>query len=225
MGKRIFAIVLAMTVLLTGCNINHKKIADKNRPGKHLAYYDTLTALYGSGKMDTLDNLGIGANDVDFVNENNNYIGIRKAETYAGVDLSIILYYVDSKLDGVHNRKTYAYPDELDQAVSDAMQIGQQLAKDLGKPHEVDTWNDWYEEEYQVEMDQETPAYQSAEQIKAFLDGNMGGTIMAWDMTEIACDAVMKQGERFNNTDYTFVHYILLEVSRYGDEITLQITY
>lgn len=221
MMKRFVVLLVALSVLLSGCSAYHKRIADKNHPGKHLSYYETLTALYGSGKMDTLNALSIGANDVKFVDENNNLIDTGLDQSYADVDLDVVLYYVDSKLEKVYNRKSYSYPDETDKAIGDAMQIAAQLEKDLGKPHEVDTWNDLYEEEYQVEMDQKTPAYKSAEQIKAFLDGDMGGAIMSWDMTAIACDAVKKQGERFES----FTHYILLDICRFGDRIDLKIIY
>ena len=74
MIKRLVVLIITVSMLLTGCSAYHKRIADKNHPGKHLSYYETLTALYGSGKMDTLNALGIGANDVKFVDENNNLI-------------------------------------------------------------------------------------------------------------------------------------------------------
>lgn len=221
MIKRLVVLIITVSVLLSGCSAYHKKIADKNRPGKHISYYDTLTALYGSGKMDTLNALGIGANDVKFVDENNNLIDTGLKQNYADIDLDVVLYYADSKLEKVYNMQRYRYPEEMDKAIADVMQIAAQLEKDLGKPHGVDTWNDWLEEEYQVEMDQKTPAYKSAEQIKAFLDGGMGGAIMSWDMTAVACGAVKKQGQRFES----FTHYILLDISRIGDLIDLKILY
>ncbi len=223
MTRRLLTIAIAALLLFSGCT--KKTVTDDNRPGKYFANYDTLTALYGTGKMDTLKALGIEANDVEFLNENYDYFIIHRVEKYADMELDIILGYRESVLASVENRKTYTYPDELEQAVNDAVKVGRQLAADLGKPHQVDTWNDWYEEEYDVEMDEKTPAYQSAEQIKAFLDGGMGGTIMVWDMTSFACDAVQAQVELYKSKWGSYTHDVTFAICRFDNEIILSINY
>lgn len=223
MIKRVLTILFAAILLLSGCTKN--KVTEDHRPGKYFSNYDTLTALYGTGKMDTLKALGIDANDVDFLNENYDYFIIHRTERYAGLELDIILEFNESSLFGVENRKIYRYPDELEQAANDAVQVGKQLATDLGKPHQVDVWNDWYEEEHNIEMDEKTPAYKSSDQIKAFLEGEMGGTIMVWDMTSVACDAVKTQVKQYKVKWDSYAHRVTFGIYRIDNEIVMSICY
>lgn len=226
MVKRLTAVLLVSTILLAGCSVNHKRIADKNHPKNYFEHYEKLTALWGTGKTDTLNVLELQPTDVIFVGGNRDRLGLPWTEVYAGIALGVILNFTDSGLYQVQNIKTYAYPEELDQAIADAMKIGAQLTKDLGKPHKVDTWNDWYEEEYNIEMDQKTPSYQDAAQMKAYLEAGLGGSIMYWDMTSVACDAVSTYLEKRNsNGGDRWEHYVRLWIDRDDDVITLHISY
>lgn len=224
MAKRLLALFVLTALLLSGCG-GHGKIKEENLPGKHLAHYDTLTALYGSGKMDTLNALGINANDVEFVDGNNNIFDIHRAEKIGGVSLDTILNFTDSLLSYVNCEKFYNYPDEMEQAIMDAMQIAVALEQKLGKPHTVDNWNDYYEEEHDIEMDQKTPAYQSADQIRGFLEGGLGGSIMRWDMTSVACPEVKQWISRYDSDDLRHKHLIGFYVGRYGQNIVVGIGY
>lgn len=216
----------AVVILLAGCSVNHKKINAKHHPKNYFDHYETLTALWGMGKNDTLKALDLTASDVTYVRENNNHLGLPWTEVYAGVVLSVILNFNGSQLYRVDNEKTYAYPDELDQAIEDAMKIAAQLEKDLGKPHEVDQWNDWYEEEYKVKIDQKIPSYQDAAQIKAYLEAGLGGGIMNWDMTSIACKEVTDYLEKCNAVGPgQWEHYVTLWIERFDNEIRLGIGY
>ena len=226
MTKKLLSMWIVVAILFTGCSFFHKKIADENHPKKYFSQYETLTAVYGTGKTDTLTALGISPNDVIFDSDNNNRLIIPFTEIYSNVEFNILLLYNFSKLYRVNNIKTYRYPDELDQAIADVMKIAKQMEKDLGKPHEVDGWNDWYEEEYDIEMDQKTPAYKDAEQIKAFLEAGLGGGIMSWDMTAVACDAVKTElEERNTKSDFEYKHNVVLWIDRSEDAINLQINY
>ena len=226
MTKKLLSVCVVVAILFTGCSFFHKKIADENHPKKHFSQYGSLTAVYGTGKTDTLTALGISPNEVVFDSDNNNRLIIPFTEVYADVEFSILLLYNFSKLYQVNNIKTYRYPDELDQAIEDAMRIAKQLEKDLGKPHVVDSWNDWYEEEYDVEMDQKTPAYQDSEQIREFLDAGLGGGIMSWDMTAVACEAVRTELDELNSKGSPgYRHNVVLWIDRSEDIINLRINY
>lgn len=226
MIKKLFALLTVVAILLAGCSINHKKINAKNHPKNYFDHYETLTALWGTGKTDTLNALGLQAQNVTFVDGSRDRLGLPWTEAYAGIALQVVLNFTDSGLYRVENEKTYAYPEELDQAIEDAMKIGAQLAKDLGKPHEVDRWNDWYEEEYKVEMDQKTPSYQDAAQMKAFLEAGLGGGIMYWDMTSVACKEVTNYLEKRNSINPgQWEHYVSLWIERSDNEIRLGIGY
>ncbi len=224
MAKRLLVIFTLAALLLAGCG-GRGEIKEENLPGKHLEHYDTLTALYGKRKMETLNALGMDANDVEMVNENRDIYNIHRPEEIAGVSLETILYFTDSLLGQVNCEKSYSYPDEMEQAITDAMQIAEALAQKLGKPHAVDTWNDHYEEEYHIEMDEELPAYQSADQIRGFLEGGLGGTIMQWNMTSVACPEVKKWISRFSPEDIRHEHSIRFYVRRDREEIVVGINY
>lgn len=224
MAKRLLALLSLVALLLAGCG-REGKIREENLPGKHLKHYDSLTALYGSGKMDTLNALGIKANDVEFVDGNNNIFNIHRTEEIDGISLDTILYFTDSLLSQVNCEKTYSYPDEMEQAISDAMHIAAALEKKLGKPHGVDNWNDNYEEEHNIEMDQKTPAYQSADQIRGFLEGGLGGSIMKWDMTSVACPEVEQWISRYDSDDLRNKHLIGFYVRRDREKIVVGIGY
>lgn len=216
---RLLIVAVVLSLLLPGCDSKKKiQVSPENDPALHIACYEQLTALYGTERLQVLEALNCSLEDANV--ENWDAIGIPLESSYAGVEFEYCrLLFSDLTLHGAICEISYSYPDELDQAVEDAARMAAQLAEDLGIPHEVDTWNDWLEEEYQVEMDSEIPTYQDMEQIRNMLNSNAGGCLMWWDMTSVASPEVLKSLERFGEDA---CHAFSFSVLRFGDNIKIE---
>ena len=219
---RLLTVTITLLLLLQGCDSNKKiQVAPENDPALHIECYKELTALYGTERLQVLEALNCSVEDADV--ENWDAIGVPLDSSYAGVEFGTCrLWFRNSSLYRVTCEKSYSYPDELDQAVEDASAMAMRLAQDLGLPHQVDTWNDYLEEKYQVEMDSETPTYRDPEQIRDMLNNNTGGCIMWWDMTSVALPEVRNSIMQFGE-DARYAFYLC--VSRCDDEIRLELCF
>ncbi len=223
---RCLTMVFAAALLLSACSSQkQRQVAPENSPALHIDHYDQITALYGTERMEALNKLGFQLEDCNVIH--GELIGVPLEFSYCGIEMEIYLRFnSEAKLHGVSLEKTYAYPEDTEQAVKDTLSIAAQLLQDLGEPHEVDTWNDWLEERYDVEMDSETPAYKEAEQIRKMLTEEsaslIGGSIMWWDMTSVASNAVKELLKSYGDGR---PHGFSFNVDRLNNEICLSISY
>ena len=186
---KIISVILCFIMIFsafTGCS-KKKEWDPQNDPKKHIGLYEKLTALYGSERMAVLEKLGYTLEDVNVLS--GFYIGIPEQVEYAGVTFDIYLHFdSNAKLSGMTYEKIYSYPAEEDQAIQDILKMGKQMEQELGSPDETDVWNDWFEEEYDTEMDPNPPSYQSEAEIRKLIANDIGGSIAWWDVTGFACE-------------------------------------
>jgi len=196
---RFVAIFAIIGVLFAGCSF--RKPLDPNKdPKLHIDYYDELTSLYGMERMAALKELGYEIQDTNVIH--GFYIGIPLQVVCSGVTFDVYLSFDnEAMLSGVVYEKKYAYPEETELAIQDTLALAKLLEENLGEPAETDGWNDWYEEEYDTEMDPEPPTYKSADELRKLVDNSTGGGIMWWDMSDYICTTA---------SEY--------KVMRYGDE-------
>ena len=184
---RVTCILLCLLMILAafiGCE-KEKNWDPQNDPKKHIDCYEKLTALYGTERMATLEKLGYTLDDVHVIS--GHYIGIPEQVEYAGVTFDIYLHFdSDARLSGITYERIYSYPTEEDLAIQDALKIGKQMERELGRPDVTDGWNDWYEEEYDTEMDPDPPSYQSEDELRKLILNDIGGGIAWWDVTGFA---------------------------------------
>ena len=221
---RVTAAIVTVIALLSGCS--GRQNIDPNRdPKLHVDCYEELTALYGTERMATLEALGYAIEDTNVIH--GFYIGIPMQIEYAGVTFDIYLHFDnDARLSGVDYKKTYSYPSETEQAIRDVLNIGKQLEQDLGEPAQTDVWNDWYEEEYDVEMDPDPPSYQNADKLRKLVDNDTGGGIMWWDVAAFACPAAKEYiTERFGEEGESGFSLNFSPDIDYAHEITVTISY
>ena len=221
---RIIALFSVVSLLLTGCAWQERIDPNKD-PKLHIDYYEELTALYGTERMATLEALGYEIQDTNVIH--GFYIGLPLQVEYSGVLFDVYLSFDnDAKLSGVVYEKKYTYPEETEQAIQDTLAVAELLEENLGKPAETDGWNDWFEEEYDTEMDPDPPSYQSADELRKLIDNSTGGGIMWWDMTDYICTTAEEyKAMRFGDETVCGLGLNFSADIEYGSEIILTINF
>lgn len=223
---RFFLCLLLLTAVLLGCTAQKpEKVFDPNHdPRQHIEHFEKITALYGTERLEALKALGYELSDTTF--EHWHYIEIPQKANVCDIDFSIFLRFEDLKdqnecLFGTQYLKTYDYPEEKDKAIQDVLALGEYLVEKLGEPDEVDTWNDYFEEQSGIELDETIPAYQSAEQLEKLLEYR-GGDIMLWDMSGYAPASVVKYR---TEKGWDVILQMRLSFAIWDDAIQLEISF
>ena len=193
---RWIAVSLCVAIFLgafVGCSSKKEKVYDpKNDPKLYIDHYEKLIGLVGTERMATLEALGYTLQDVKVDDGNYDYMGLPMQTEYCDVtfDIFVRFDYDEATLRSMNYEKIYAYPGAEEQAIKDILRIGEQMVREFGAPDEVDSWNDWLEEENKVEMDPNPPAYKNEEEIRKLIEMGTGGTICSWDITGFIPQAV-----------------------------------
>ena len=207
--------------LFSGCSSKKEKVYDpKNDPKQYIEHFEKLIGLVGTERMATLEALEYTLQDVKVDDGNYDYMGLPMQAEYGGVtfDVSIRFDYDEATLRSMDYTKTYAYPEEEEQAIQDILKLGEQMVRDLGEPDEVDVWNDWFEEENKVEMDPDPPTYKNETEIRKLIEMSMGGGLALWDITGFMPDTVREYKAAHYGSDFSTMSLNVYADTKYGDE-------
>lgn len=225
--KRIVCLLVAAIMLicvLSACN--QMPIVDKNvKPEEHFSLYKKFTDLYGTPWREALPKLELNQQELDL--NGLNHVVLPWKERYAGIDFETALRFVgdDNHLGGVEYSVTYQYPEDEEKLLRDMVHISRELLADFGEASDTSFAFNWVEMYLGEQWNRDISYWQDIQVLKRLLDAGFEGSVLVWNMTPVAGEAVREELKRFNNVPGVVGgHYLTYSVHFGEDEGTVVLT-